>query len=218
MNKENKISIVIADDHALIRKGLKQVLDSEPDIEIYEAENGEQALEFIRKQKPQIAILDIEMPKMSGFDVAKRVQDESIKIDVIFLTMFKDESVFNKSMDIGVKGYVLKENTVSEIMSCIHTVLKGKYYLSPEISDFLIKRNNRLASSATDKSGISLLTPSEKNMLEMVAMMKTNQEIAEELNISIKTVQNHRSNICSKLDLSGAHALLKFAVEHSSRI
>ncbi len=214
---KNKISIVIADDHALIRKGLRQVLDSEPNIEIYEAEDGEQALEFIRDKKPQIAILDIEMPKLSGFDVAKRVQKESIKIDVIFLTMFKDESVFNKSMDIGVKGYVLKENTVSEIMNCIHTVLKGNYYLSPEISDFLIKRNNRLASSATDKSGISLLTPSEKNMLEMVAMMKTNQEIAEELNISIKTVQNHRSNICSKLDLSGAHALLKFAVEHSSR-
>ncbi len=217
MNMKNKISIVIADDHALIRKGLRQVLDSEPNIEIYEAEDGEQALEFIRDKKPQIAILDIEMPKLSGFDVAKRVQKESIKIDVIFLTMFKDESVFNKSMDIGVKGYVLKENTVSEIMNCIHTVLKGNYYLSPEISDFLIKRNNRLASSATDKSGISLLTPSEKNMLEMVAMMKTNQEIAEELNISIKTVQNHRSNICSKLDLSGAHALLKFAVEHSSR-
>ncbi|MEP0007529.1 MAG: response regulator transcription factor [Balneola sp.] len=216
MNKENKISIVIADDHALIRKGLKQVLDSEPNIETYEAENGEQALEFIREQKPQIAILDIEMPKMSGFDVAKQVQNESINIDVIFLTMFKDESVFNKSMDIGVKGYVLKENTVSEIINCIHTVVKGSYYLSPEISDFLIKRNNRLASSATDKSGISLLTPSEKNMLRMVAMMKTNQEIAEELNISIKTVQNHRSNICNKLDLSGAHALLKFAVEHSS--
>ncbi|XWN37700.1 MAG: response regulator transcription factor [Balneola sp.] len=216
MNTENKISIVIADDHALIRKGLRQVLDQEPGIEIYEAQDGEEALKFIREKKPQIAILDIEMPNISGFDVAKKIQNESINIDVIFLTMFKDESIFNKSMDIGVKGYVLKENTVSEIMNCIHTVLKGNYYLSPEISAFLIKRNNRMANSATDKSGISLLTPSEINMLRMVAKMKTNQEIAEDLGISIKTVQNHRSNICNKLDLSGAHALLKFAVEHSS--
>ncbi|MEO9886990.1 MAG: response regulator transcription factor [Balneola sp.] len=215
MEKLNKL--LIADDHGLIRKGLRQVLEAETGFTILEAENGEQALDLIRNEEPEIAILDIEMPKFSGFDVAKQIQKESINIDVIFLTMFKDESIFNKSMDIGVKGYVLKENTVSEIMSCIQTVLKGNYYLSPEISDFLIKRNSRLASSATDKSGISLLTPSEKNMLKMVAMMKTNQEISEDLNISIKTVQNHRSNICSKLDLSGAHALLKFAVEQSSK-
>tara|TARA_R110002124_G_scaffold240363_1_gene405559 strand:- start:10197 stop:10847 length:651 start_codon:yes stop_codon:yes gene_type:complete len=214
----NKTSIVIADDHALIRKGLRQVLELEPDYQVIEAGNGKEAMTCIREHKPDIAVLDIEMPKMTGFDVAKRVQKESLRLDIIFLTMFKDESIFNNAMDIGVKGYVLKENTVSEIVKCIRAVLKGNYYLSPAISDFLIRRNNKLVAPATDKSGLGLLTPSETNLLKLLAMMKTNQEIAEELSISIKTVQNHRNNICNKLELSGAHALLKFAVDHSKEL
>lgn len=212
---KSKTRIVIADDHALIRKGLRQVLESQPDFEIMEAENGAEAIELIREELPDIAILDIEMPEMTGYEVAAKVENESIQVDLIFLTMFKDESIFNRAMDIGVKGYVLKENTVSEIINCIKTVSKGKYYLSPAISDFLIRRNNRLANPAADSRGIDQLTPAETNILKLLAMMKTNQEIATELSISVKTVQNHRNNICNKLDLSGTHALLKFAVENT---
>lgn len=210
-------NILIADDHSLIRQGLRQVLDTESSFKVIEAENGEQALNQIREHRPDIAILDVEMPIMTGFEVAKQLHHESLSIDVIFLTMFKDESMFNNAMDIGVKGYVLKENTVSEIVSCVKSVLKGNRYLSPEISDLLLQRNEKPAYSATDKDGIHLLTPSEKNIMKLLATMKTNQEIAEELNISPKTVKNHRNNICNKLDLSGAHALLKFAIEHDSK-
>lgn len=213
-----KASVLLADDHALIRGGLRQVIEQEKKYHIIETDNGEDALRIIREMQPQIAILDIEMPGITGFDVAKRVHNEGISIDIIFLTMFKDESLFNKAMDIGVKGYVLKENTVSEILRCIESVLAGKRYLSPEISDFLINRNHKLASPATDKEGLHLLTPAEKNILKLLSTMKTNQEMAEELNVSIKTVQNHRHNICSKLDISGTHALLKFAVEHTEQL
>lgn len=213
-----KISVLLADDHALIRGGLRQVIEKQNDYDIVEADNGEDALRIIREKKTGVAILDIEMPELTGFEVAQRVHDEGISIDIIFLTMFKDESLFNKAMDIGVKGYVLKENTVSEILQCLKTVIKGKYYLSPAISEFLVRRNNKLASPASDKDGINLLTPSEKAILKMVSDMKTNQEIADDLNISIKTVQNHRNNICNKLDISGAHALLKFAVDHANQI
>ncbi|MEX0609538.1 MAG: response regulator transcription factor [Balneolaceae bacterium] len=208
--------ILIADDHALIRKGLCQLLDKEPNFKIHEADNGEDALKIIRKQQVEVAVLDIEMPQMTGFEVAKKAHNESIKIDIIFLTMFKDESMFNKAMDIGVKGYILKENKMAEILKCIQAVLSGKYYLSPDISEFLIRRNNRMSNPAADKDGIHLLTPAEKNILKMLATMKTNQEMANELGISIKTVQNHRNNICNKLDISGSHALLKFAVVHDS--
>ena len=208
-------NVLIADDHALIRNGLKQVLKSQVGFQVTEAENGEDALKHIREQKPHIAILDIDMPAMTGFEVAMRVHKESINIDIVFLTMFKDELMFNKAMDIGVKGYMLKENTVAEIVQCIKFVLAGKYYLSPAISEYLIRRNSKLVSPAADKNGISHLTPAEKDILKLLAMMKTNQEIADEQNISIKTVQNHRYNICNKLDISGTHALLKFAVEHS---
>ena len=214
---EHKTTILIADDHALVRKGLRQVLEVQSQFTIIEVENGEEAIRNIRSKKPDIAILDIEMPKMTGFDVALRVKNESLSVNIIFLTMYKDESVFNKAMDIGVKGYVLKENTVSEIMQCLELVLQGKYYLSPSISEFLVRRGAKLSGSASSSEGLNLLTPAEKNILRLIATMKTNKEIAEELFISIKTVQNHRNNICEKLQLHGAYALLKFAVEHASQ-
>ncbi len=132
--------------------------------------------------------------------------------------MFKDESLFNKAIDIGVKGYVLKENTVSEILECLKAVIKGNYFLSPAISDFLIRRNNKADEPASDKKEIDRLTPAERSILRLVSEMKTNQEIADDLNVSIKTVQNHRHNICNKLKISGTHALLKFAVEHAELI
>lgn len=213
MDKQKKI--LIADDHSLVRKGLRQVLETDPDLLVIEAENGEEALRLIRQEHPEIALLDIEMPKMTGFDVARRVNDESIPTTLVFLTMFKEELVFNKAMDTGVRGYVLKENTIAEILQCISAVSSGKYYLSPSISDFLVRRNMRLVAPAFDQKGINLLTPAERKLMKLLTVMKTNQEISEELNISIKTVQNHRNNICSKLGLRGAHALLKFSSEHS---
>lgn len=208
--------VLIADDHALIRNGLCQILENKSDFKILEADNGKDALEIIRKQDPDTAVLDIDMPNMSGFEVAKKVRNESIKIDIIFLTMHKDEVMFNKAMDIGVKGYLLKENTVPEITKCIKTVRSGKHYLSPEVSDFLIRRNSEQSSPAADKNGIHLLTPAEKNIVKLLATMKTSREMADDLGISVKTVQNHRNNICNKLGISGSHALLKFAVEHDS--
>lgn len=160
MNKKTKI--LLADDHSLIRNGLVQVLVSNSELEIIEAENGKQALSLIQSEKPEIAILDIEMPEISGFEVAEKVKYQGLAIDLIFLTMLNDETMFNKAMDIGVKGYVLKENTVNEIVNCIETVLKGNYYLSPSLSGYLIRRNNKSTLSATDKRGLHLLTVSEK--------------------------------------------------------
>lgn len=215
---DSKKTVLLADDHALIRGGLRYVFEQKNDYNIIEAENGEDALLIIREKPPHVAILDIEMPGITGFEVAKRVHNEGISIDIVFLTMFKDESLFNKAMDIGVKGYMLKENTSLEILKCVESVLAGKHYLSPEISNFLINRNTRLSTPATDKEGIHLLTLTEKNVLKLLATMKTNQEMADELNVSIKTIQNHRHNICHKLDIRGTHALLKFAMEHASKI
>lgn len=211
-------TILIADDHSLVRNGLRQVLETQPSLTVIEAENGEEAIMLIRIKKPSIALLDIEMPKMTGFDVVQRVHAEGHSVSLVFLTMFKDEQVFNKAMDLGVKGYVLKENTIAEILLCIRTVSEGKYYLSPALSDFLIRRNSKLSAPASDDKGLNLLTPMERNILKLVASMKANQIIANELNISIKTVQNHRNNICNKLGLHGAHALLKFAAENISRL
>jgi len=210
------IRILIADDHSLIRKGLKQVLEVNTDAEIFEAENGKKALEVIIKEKPEIAILDIEMPEMSGYDAAVKIKEQELSTHLIFLTMYKDETMFNKAMDIGIRGYVLKENTVSEITKCVDTVLGGDYYLSPAISDFLVKRNQRSFKSSGNKDRSKDLTPTEKKVLSQVAQMKTSQEIADTMFVSIKTIQNHRNNICNKLGLSGSHALLKYAIENET--
>ncbi len=209
------LTIVIADDHSLVRKGLRQVLETQPTYTVIEAADGVEAIGLIRIHKPSIALLDIEMPKMTGFDVAQRVIAEGLATALVFLTMFKDEQVFNKAMDLGVKGYVLKENTIAEVLQCVQAVSAGKYYLSPVISEFLIKRNDK--RSAPDSSGINLLTPTERTVAKLVAELKSNKEIATILNISIKTVQNHRNNICDKLGLNGTHALLRFATENITR-
>lgn len=211
-------TIIIADDHPLLRKGLLQILSNDGRTTVIEAENGEEAIAMIREKKPSVAILDIEMPKMTGFDVARRVNDESLPVSIIFLTMYREEQVFNKAMDIGVKGYVLKENAIAEIQQCIAAVMDGKHYLSPSLSDYLIRRNARFSSPSRDTIGLSLLTAAERNVLKLVAEMKTNREIADILSISTKTVHNHRNNICNKLGLQGAHALLKFALEYSKQI
>jgi DNA-binding NarL/FixJ family response regulator len=216
MSVEKKI--LIADDHELIRGGLRQVLDMYSAGTILEATNGIDAMRLIQSERLDVAILDVEMPGMTGFEVARSVKDQGLSVDVIFLTMYKDESMFNKAMDIGVKGYVLKENTITEILQCLKAVLAGRYFLSPGISDFLIRRNSRLSSPASDKLGLDLLTATESRVLRQLAQMKTSKEIADDMNISVKTVQNHRNNICIKLELQGAHALLRFAVDNIDRL
>ncbi len=207
------VTILIADDHELIRGGLRTVLQSNTPYHVIEAGNGMDALRMIREKKLDVAILDIEMPGMSGYDIAKKVREERLSVKIIFLTMFKDESMFNKAMDIGVKGYVLKENTVTEILNSLKAVMDGRYYLSPAISDFLMRRNTNTQTKAAS-GALDQLTSAELTVLNQLAEMKTSQEIAESLHISVKTVQNHRNNICSKLGLNGSHALLKYALEN----
>lgn len=210
------MKLLIADDHILVRKGLLQVLELQKDLDVSEAGNGEEALRYIRSERPEIALLDVEMPVMSGFDVARRVQAEGLSTVLVFLTMFKEETVFNKAMDLGVRGYVLKENTISEVLQCIRTVAEGRYYLSPSISDFLVRRNSRMTAPVSEAKGLGQLTPAERNVLKLVGAMKSSQQIADALGISVKTVQNHRNNICDKLGLQGHNALLKFAVDNAS--
>lgn len=210
------VTILIADDHSLIRSGLHQILTKQMDCRILEAGTGVEALDIIRKKSPNIAILDIQMPEMTGFEVALKVRKEALAIDLIFLTMHNDEHMFNKAMDAGIKGFVLKDNTVAEITQCVKTVMDGKFYLSPDLSDYMVRRFSKNRDQAQDQLGLHDLTPSERTILKLVSEMKTNQEMADEIGISIKTVQNHRNNICKKLDIQGTHSLLKFALEHKT--
>jgi DNA-binding NarL/FixJ family response regulator len=206
----DQIKVIIADDHPLLMQGLIYVLNKNESIKIIgEAEDGEKALTLIRNLKPDLAILDIQMPKIDGFEVAKTILKEKMLTKIIVLTMFKDEELINKVIELGIKGYVLKENAVIDILNCIKSVMDDKFFISPQASDIYIKQREKKKKNEDDA-----LTPSEEKILNFIAASKSSKEIAEELFISVKTVENHRSNICKKLGITGNSALLKYALKN----
>ncbi len=208
------IRILIADDHALIREGIKKVLEANTEYLVDEAKDGEEAVTLYEQNNYDVIILDFEMPKLNGFEVSKRMLGENQELNIVILTMFRQESLFNKAIDLGVKGYLTKENTVTEIVACVEKVLGGGHYISPSISELIIQRN-RKKKLAGHLDLDSSLTSTESTVMNLLAEMKTNQEIADELGVSIKTIQNHRNNVCKKLGLNGTHALLKYAVQNA---
>jgi DNA-binding NarL/FixJ family response regulator len=214
---KNKIRVLVVDDHPIFRKGLLLAVSTERSIEIVgEAENGQEALDLVEKLKPDIIILDIEMPVLNGLQVAETIIKRELTVDIIFLTMYKEEDMFNEVMDLGVKGYVLKESAVSDIVKGIKTVADGKYFLSPSISDYLVSRTNRTRSLLKKKPQLKNLTATERKVLRLISENKTSKEIGDDLNISYRTVENHRFNICNKLEIHGSHSLLKFAIEYKA--
>jgi len=217
MKKE--IKILIADDHPIFRKGLKQIIEEEEIVSgIEEAEDGEAAFEKIKRTKPDIAILDINMPKMGGLDVARRIREQRLAVEVVFMTMYKDRQMFDEALQVGAKGYVLKTSAQTDIVECIKAVSRGESYISSALSGFIIERRRQAESLVEHKPSLSDLTHAELRIVRLIAESKSTKEIAAELFISYRTVENHRANICIKLNLHGNNALLKFALEHRAEL
>ena len=215
----DEIRVVIADDHPIFRRGLRNVIESDPRLKVVgEAEDGETALALVETLRPEIAVLDVAMPNKDGFEVVRAIQEERLPVVVIFLTMHKDERFFNAALNRGAKGYVLKDSAVNDIVAAVKAAARGENFISPALSTFLINRNARAAALVARKPSLQNLTPAERRVLQMVAAGKTSKEIAQELHISVRTVENHRAKICDKLELRGAHALLNFALEHKSEL
>jgi DNA-binding NarL/FixJ family response regulator len=211
--------ILIADDHPIFRQGLRQLFVSQPGLEVIaEAGDGKTALREIETLRPEVAILDVDMPEMDGFAVARVVKEKHLAVELVFLTMYKDEEMFNEALDLGIKAYVLKDSAATDLIGAVRAVLTGANFISPTLSGHLINRHNRASALQRSKPGLKDLTPTERRILPLIADNKTSREIADALFISARTVENHRSNICQKLDLHGAHALLKFALEHKSEL
>jgi len=214
-----RIKVLIVDDHPLFRNGLRAVITSSPRFDLVgEAADGEAALKFILEKKPDVAVLDVNLPGLTGLEVARKLQSKKNSTRLIILTMHKEEDMINRALDFGVNGFVLKENAVEDILEAIATVAKGESYLSPSVSGFLIRRRNRAEALAAKKPGLEDLTKAERRVLKLVAEKKTSKEIAAELFISPRTVEAHRANICQKLELTGSHSLLQFALENRSAL
>ncbi|HKP70184.1 MAG TPA: response regulator transcription factor [Pyrinomonadaceae bacterium] len=207
-------SILIADDHPIFRSGLRSVIVAEPSFEVVgEASDGEEAMELLAKQPVDILILDYNMPKLTGFAVLQKIAEQKIDVIPVMLTMHNDEAMFAKAFELGVRGYVLKDSASVDIVNCLHAVSQGQVYTSAAVTTYLYKRASRGQESV---AGLGSLTPAERKVLRMIADYKTSREIADELCVSIRTVENHRSNISSKLGVTGSHGLFKFAIQHQS--
>jgi DNA-binding NarL/FixJ family response regulator len=215
----NEIRIVIADDHPIYREGLRRVIERDAALHVLaEASDGEEALAQIEACRPDVAVLDLDMPKRDGFGVVRALGEMRLPVAVIFLTMHKDEDAFNEAMNLGVKGYVIKDSAVTDIVNAIRAVAAGEDFISPQLSGYLLRRARRSAEFVERKPSIADLTPAEKRVLSLIAENKTTKEIATELFISPRTVDHHRANICTKLDLHGINALLKFAIAHKTQL
>ncbi len=211
--------VVIVDDHPLFRQGLRQLVETDGQFELVgEAGTGDEALALIRRSKPDIAVLDVNLPGISGLEVARQVQSLKLPTRVVILTMFTEEETVDRALDLGVFGFVLKENATQDILASLVAVAKGEHYLSPSISGFLVRRRGRAEALAQKKPGLDDLTKAERRILKLIAEKKTSRDIAAELFISPRTVEAHRANISQKLGLRGSHSLLQFALENRSSI
>jgi DNA-binding NarL/FixJ family response regulator len=209
--------LVIADDHPLYREGLVRALERDPSFMVVgQATNGEEALKQIAELRPDLVVLDISMPVLDGIEVAQRVHQEGLPVEMVILTMYKEPRYFNVAFDLGVRGYIVKDSGASEILSCLKMVTAGEYYISPSISSLLMERNKRIESFDRSVPIHERLTPAELKVLRLVGENRTSKEIAEMLFVSVRTIENHRMHICQKLDIKGHNKLLQFVLENKA--
>ena len=217
-NMNQEVTILIADDHPLLRHGLRDVITStQQRFKIVgEASDGEEALRKIACLKPQIVILDIDMPRLNGLETIRSIRALPFPVKVVMLTMYKEEDMFNAAMDLGVKAYVLKENAANDVMLALDKVDRGEGFVSTLMLEAGQRRSDRVRDLLLSKPQIESLTPAERRILKLVGEDYTSKEIANLLNLSVRTVDNHRQHICDKLKLHGTHSLLKFAFDNST--
>lgn len=209
----NKIRVMIADDHELVREGLKQLLELDGDIEIVsEAGNGTECLEKLKKVKPDVLLLDINMPGQNGIEVLQKIRDRNMHTRVLILTVHNEVEYLVKAVDIGVNGYLMKDSTSEELKKAIYSVMNNENYIQASLTPLL---NSRLVARDIDKEKIDSLTKREMEVLIKISNGMSNKEIANNLNISERTVKNHISNIFKKIDVSDRTQAAVFAIRNN---
>ncbi len=202
------IRVLIADDHIIFRQGLLNLLQSASDIEVVgEAGDGAETLKLIAKERPDIAILDISMPGIDGFEILQKIREAGNKTKVIFLTMHKDSMTAKRAIQLEVSGYVLKDNAFEDLLYSIRAVSAGGTFVSPSVSQKIFK------APFHEEKVPHVLTAREREVLELIASGLTNRQIADKLFISIKTVETHRTNIMQKLDVHTIADLVRYAIK-----
>ncbi|MFP3952905.1 MAG: response regulator [Candidatus Acetothermia bacterium] len=213
MTDESPLKIILADDHTLVRQGIETLLKDNETLEIVgQAENGYKALDLIEKHKPDVAIIDISMPRLNGLETTRKINEKGLSTAVIFLSMYDDEGYIRRAVKTGASGYLLKEDAIEELEEAIAAVRQGYYYLSPPVLTKLMDMTRR-GLEAIEPDKLEQLTSREREVLQLIAEGHSNKEIADILSRSVETVRTHRANLMDKLDLHSADEVRRFAVE-----
>ena len=206
------INILLADDHKLLIDGLRSLLDKQAEIQIVGvAKDGLETVTLAQECKPDIILLDISMPRLNGLDAAAKILRETPGIKIIFLSMHADRRYIQEAIRIGARGYILKESAANEVIEAIHTVQKGELYLSHAVRELVLHEYIEWIKEG-DNNSYSPLSVREREVLQLLAEGKTTKDIADMLNVSVKTVESHRKQIMDKLNLHSIAELTKYAI------
>lgn len=209
------MKLILADDHHLVRQGLRSLLEKSDDIEIIaEAENGQEAVALTERLKPDVLIMDIAMPRMNGIQATEQIRSLGLKTQVVILSMHFDETLVRQALRNGVRGYLLKNSVVEELLLAIRAAGRGEIYLSPTISEIVVSDFMAGQGELKAVSPFEQLSAREREVLKLIAEGATNKTIAEAMNISIKTVEKHRTNLMSKLNVHDLVGLVRVAIKH----
>ncbi len=207
------IKVLIVDDHAVVRAGIRMLLESDPDIEIVaEGESGVDAIEYARQFHPDVILMDVTMPKMNGIEATRRIMAEMASVAVVTLTIHEGTDYFFQMLQAGASGYVPKRAAPEVLLDAIHVVARGDVFLEPGVAKDLVADYLARVRSGTEQASYDGLTDREREVLTLIAEDETNQGIANELSISVKTVERHRENIMRKLNLHTRTELVKYAI------
>lgn len=207
------ITIIVVDDHKILRQGLRTLLAREADMEVVaEAEDGRHAVRLVRELSPQVVIMDVGMPDLNGIEATRQILQESPETKIIALSMHSDRRFVTNMIKAGASGYLLKDSAFEELATAIRVVMARKTYLSHEIAHVVVKDYVQGGGSKDDLSVFSVLSPREREVLQLMAEGKTNRQIAEALNVSLKTIETHRQQIMNKLEIHNIVELTKYAI------
>jgi len=209
----SQIRIVLADDHTVMRAGIRLVLERQPDLHVVgEASDGREAVNAVERVHPDVVVMDIAMPNLNGIEATRQIVANGAAVSIVVLSMHSDEEYVLRALKAGARGYLLKESAEADLIAAVRAVIGGKSFFSPAVSRLLVEDYVRQLQDRDIEDSYELLTTRERETLQLVAEGKSNKDIANLLNLSVYTVETHRSNIMEKLNLHGVPELILYAV------
>ena len=206
--------VLLAEDHLLVRAGIRLVIEEMPDFEVIaEADDGHEAIELAIKSQPDIVVMDIAMPRLNGLEATERILRDCPNIKIVILSMYANEQYVRKAFQVGASAYLLKKSAVAELQLAFKAIIHGERYLSPPIASLLVNEFLNYKTSDENTSTADVLTSREREIMQLIAEGYSNQEIAEQLNLSVHTVRTHRGNLMQKLDLHNQTDVVRYAIQ-----